>query len=644
MNSPKPWAQALPENSYHREQALLSRRLFQLASVVFAAFAITAVRYGVQGRWDIASLLALGATSMLVCLWLNQRAGTYAASALLWTSATCLVSAIMWRSDGLKDSALLAYPAILVGAAQLLKPQYFFGLLAAILLCVLGLGLGSVYGWRHDLATGTDLERLADTLTILVISGLMIWFLAMDMRNALRGLKSQIAQFHESEKNLTYLAQHDALTRLPNRALGSELMDQAIAYCSRHKTRMALLFVDLDNFKDINDSLGHSAGDDFLKQVASRLRAAIRKSDILCRQGGDEFLIGLTDVPDNQAISWTSNNILAQIKESFTLRETEILASCSIGIAVFPKDGADFEELLRHADLAMYQAKEAGRNTFRFFDEDINASIRENLHLVTSMRAAMAQHEFVLHYQPVINLATGALVGAEALIRWQNPKLGLVSPALFIPVAEKSGLIVDIGPWVIEEACRQMRLWRDAGAPPLTIAVNLSPVQFRRGNVEGIIEHALRTSGLEPQCLELEVTESTLVQDTEKFILALQRIKALGIRISIDDFGTGYSNLSYLQRFAVDTLKIDQSFVKRLLNGEQDLAIVTAIVQMAKSMRLTTNAEGVEDDATRQQLVALGCDQAQGYFFAKPLSAEKFGEYMREKLAAEKHAATTASR
>jgi diguanylate cyclase (GGDEF)-like protein len=572
---------------------------------------------------------------MALCLWLTRRGALYPASAVLCTSTTVVVSVIMWRSDGLHDSALLAYPVILVGAGQLLTPRYFFSLVAAILLCVVGLGLGSIFELRQQVTPGTEVDRLTDTLTILLISSFLIWFLAYDMQAALRRLKTQIERFHESEANLTYLAQHDALTRLPNRALGSQLMNQAISASIRHKTRMALLFVDLDNFKDINDSLGHAAGDDFLKQVATRLRAAIRKSDILCRQGGDEFLIGLTDVADNHAISWTANNILTQIKQAFTLRDTEILPSCSIGIAVFPKDGGDFEELLRHADLAMYQAKDAGRNTYRFFDEDINASIRENMHLVTAMRAALVQQEYVLYYQPVIDLASGALVGAEALVRWQNPKLGLVSPALFIPVAEKSGLIVEIGQWVIEEACRQMRIWRDQGAPALTMAVNLSPVQFRRGDVEGIVERALQTSGLEPQCLELEVTESTLVQDTEKFILALQRIKALGIRISIDDFGTGYSNLSYLQRFAVDTLKIDQSFVKRLLNGPQDLAIVTAIIQMAKSMRLTTNAEGVEDDATRQQLVLLGCEQAQGYFFAKPMNAEKFGTFMRDKLAAE---------
>ena len=418
-------------------------------------------------------------------------------------------------------------------------------------------------------------------------------------------------------------------TRLPNRVLGSELIERAIASNKRRKVRVAVLFVDLDNFKDINDSLGHTAGDAFLKEVALRLLTAVRVSDVVCRQGGDEFLIGLTDMDDSEDISQVASNVLKQMQAPFTLRGTDIRASCSIGIAVYPKDGETFGELLRHADVAMYQAKDSGRNTYRFFDEDVNTSMQENLHLISSLREAIDQEEFVLHYQPIMNLATGALVGAEALVRWQNPKLGLVAPGLFIATAEKSGLIVELGQWVMEEACRQMRAWQDAGAPPLTMAVNLSPVQFRRGGVEAVIERALKHSGLNPACLEVEVTESTLLQDADQFIQALQRIKAMGIRISIDDFGTGYSNLSYLQRFAVDKLKIDQSFVKQLTNGPQDTAIVNAIIQMAKSLQLTTNAEGVEDETTRARLAAMGCDLAQGYLFARPLPAEQFAAFMQ---------------
>lgn len=610
------------------------RRLRQFATLAFVAFAGTAVLYGLQQRWDITLILVATASLMLPSQWLNRQGRREAASILILGATTLALFGIMWRSDGLRDSALLGYPVILIAAGQLLKPRQFWALLAGLVLCVVLLGVGTLQGWRGATTPGTDLDRLTDSVTILLVNGVLVWFLAYDMQRALLRLHAQIARYRESEKNLTHLAQHDALTHLPNRVLGSELVEQAIAASTRHQQWVALLFVDLDNFKDVNDSVGHSAGDEFLQQVALRLRDAVRQSDIVCRQGGDEFLIGVSDIAHTHAIAQVAAQVLQRMRAPFHLRGLEILATCSIGIAVYPRDGATFEELLRHADLAMYQAKESGRNAYRFFDEEINTSIRENLHLISSLRQAVAQNELVLHYQPVFDLGNNRLVGAEALVRWQNPKLGLVSPGLFISASEKSGLIVDIGQWVLQTACLQMQTWREAGAPPLTLAVNLSPVQFRRGDVEAVIERALAQSGLDPRQLELEVTESTLVQDTANFMQTLQRIKAMGIRLSIDDFGTGYSNLSYLQRFAVDKLKIDQSFVRRLLNGEKDVAMVSAIIQLAKSLNLTVTAEGVEDVETRDALQRLNCDQAQGYWFAKPMPAAQFEVFWRDQLAA----------
>ena len=609
-------------------ESFLKRRVVQFAGLILVAFVAMALPG--TAATDHATLVTLvtGSAAVVLCLLLNHHGHCRAASIWLWAAVGTVATVLMLLNQGLHDPALLLYPVILIGAGQVLRPRNFLLLLAILLLLVLSIGLATVAGLRAD-ATVRDALDLQQTLAMLAVTGGMVWLVATDIRNAVARLQRQIAEAKKSDQTLAYLAQHDALTQLPNRALGGELLEQGMATTRRSGVRMALLFVDLDNFKDINDSLGHSAGDEFLKLVAKRLRSVTRASDVVCRQGGDEFLVGLVGITNNEDISAVASNILTQIKLPCQLRDTEIVASCSIGIAVYPDDGAHFEDLLRHADLARYHAKEAGRDTFRFFDEEINVSVSESLHLISTLRTAVAQQEFVLHYQPVIDLQSGALIGAEALVRWQNPKLGLVSPALFIPAAEKSGLIVEIGQWVIEEACRQMQDWRQRGAPPLIIAVNLSPVQFRRGDVEGIIERTLKKTGLEPQYLELEVTESTLVQDTEKFIQSLQRIKALGIRIAIDDFGTGYSNLSYLQRFAVDKLKIDQSFVKRLLNGPQDLAIVTAIIQMAKSMDLVTNAEGVEDAATRDLLAQIGCDVAQGYFFARPLPADKFEAFMR---------------
>jgi diguanylate cyclase len=608
--------------------ALRVRRLFQYSAVVLVTFVLTAINYGLQGRMDVVLILLASALTMPLCMWVNVRRSHYLASLLMLASITLALSALMWRSEGLADSALLGFPVILVGAAQFLKPRHFVVLLGLMLLIVLGLGVGTVMGWQTMAMAATPTDRITDSLTILTIGGYLTWLLTHDMQKSLTALRQQIRNLHTSEIDLKFLAQHDSLTRLPNRVLGSELIERAMLGNRRRDLQVALLFVDLDNFKDINDSLGHSAGDEFLKEVSLRLLTAVRVADVVCRQGGDEFLIGLPDMASNDDIAQVAKNVLQHMQAPFTLRDTEILASCSVGIAVYPKDGHSFEELLRHADLAMYQAKESGRNTYRFFDEDINASIRENLHLISTMRAAIVQNEFVLHYQPIFDLRTQAVVGVEALVRWQNPKLGLVAPNMFIPTAEKSGLIVELGQWVIDEACRQMSAWREAGAPRMTVSVNMSPVQFRRGDVEGVIGRALARSGLDPACLELEVTESTL----------LQRIKGLGIRISIDDFGTGYSNLSYLQRFAVDKLKIDQSFVKRLTNGPQDAAIVNAIIQMAKSLHLTTNAEGVEDEATRALLAEMGCDLAQGYLLARPMTADQFGVYISQALRAPKTA------
>ena len=364
----------------------------------------------------------------------------------------------------------------------------------------------------------------------------------------------------------------------------------------------------------------------------SLLRAGIRRGDIVCRHGGDEFLVGLLSVGNTVDITRIAAQLLSGIAQPFLVRDSEILASCSVGIAVYPHDGTSFEELLRHADLAMYEAKASGRNTYRFFDDELNTNIQQNLHLLSNLRMALVQKEFVLHYQPVIDLVSGRLVGAEALVRWNSPSIGLVMPLQFIAAAEKSGLIVDIGQWVIGEACHQMRAWHAAGATGLTIAVNLSPVQFRRGNLEELITRALSLSGLDPNFLEVEITESTLVQDTEKFIQTLQHLKALGIRVSIDDFGTGYSNLSYLQRFSVDTLKIDQSFVTTLTSNPQNQTLVTAIIQMAKGLNLTTIAEGIEDAKTHAQLIQLGCDQGQGYAFAKPMAPDDFWAFVQGRL------------
>ena len=603
---------------------LRSRRFFQISAFAEVALAIRTATSLYNREWAVGWTLAAGLAMVLICLLLNRRGRPAAANVLLLSSLTLMIATLIWVSEGMSDVAILAFPSILIMAGLLLRPRHYFGLFALTIFVVMVIAWAEFSGFHAFNNPGGLGDRTIDTILILLISGFAVWVMTSDLHHVLERLREEIARVHQSRASLAFLAQHDALTSLPNRLLGRELIEQALAQARRSGCRVALLFVDLDNFKTVNDSLGHSAGDEFLREVAHRLSQSVRASDIVSRQGGDEFLICLGDIGDIPAISTVAGNVLTRMTTPFNVRDVQVSTSCSIGIAVYPDDGKDFETLLRLSDIGMYQAKESGRNLFRFYDEAMNSNIVQNLNLTSNLRLALTRGEFILHYQPVVDIVTGRMVGAEALIRWQHPEQGMVPPAHFIPAAERSGLIVDIGEWVIREACQQMRAWQDMGAPNFVLAVNLSPVQFRRGNVEAIVAEALELSGLNPACLELELTESTLIQNTEEFIKTLKKLKQLGVKLSIDDFGTGYSNLSYLQRFEVDKLKIDQSFVRRLCGGTQDRAIVKAIIQMAKSLNLTTTAEGIEEEATREELIELGCDQGQGYLFARPQSAPQF--------------------
>jgi len=434
-----------------------------------------------------------------------------------------------------------------------------------------------------------------------------------------------------AQEQVEFLAYHDVLTGLPNRLLARDHFELAVSFADRENTKVALVFLDLDNFKVINDSLGHGIGDALLKAVATRLKACLREMDTLCRQGGDEFLIVLCAVPDLGAISHAVVKIMAQVMDTFAIEGNELFTSLSIGIAVYPDDGKDYDTLLKKADTAMYQSKEAGRSTYRFYAEQMNLDANEHLQIRNSLRKGLEREEFVLHYQPQINLSSNAVIGAEALIRWNHPEFGMIPPGRFIPLAEASGLIIQIGEWVLHEACQQAVAWRQAGLPELVMAVNLSAVQFRRGDLEQSVIQALTQSGLDPALLELELTESILIQDTEKVMGMVQRLKALGVKLSIDDFGTGYSSLSYLKRFAVDKLKIDQSFVRDMADDPNDAVIVRTIIQMAKSLNLKTIAEGVETERQLALLRLQHCDEAQGYHFARPMPAEEFAIYLAGK-------------
>ncbi|HUX30250.1 MAG TPA: EAL domain-containing protein [Thiobacillus sp.] len=464
-------------------------------------------------------------------------------------------------------------------------------------------------------------------------SGMPI-FDCQGMFKGYRGVGKDITERKLAERQIEFLAYRDPLTGLPNRLLVLDRFEQAMAHADRTGTRLALLFLDLDNFKTINDSLGHAVGDALLKEITIRLGGCVRDTDTISRQGGDEFLIVVPDLRDADDIAPVLVKIRERMQDPCRIEGNELTTSVSVGVALYPDDGGDFDTLLKKADMAMYRAKDLGRNTYCFFDEQMNAEAVEHLSMRNGLRKALARSEFVLHYQPQINLASGTVVGAEALIRWQHPELGMIPPARFIPVAEESGLIVPIGEWVVREACRQAMAWRQAGLPGLTMAVNLSAVQFKRGNLEQTVISALEESGFNPSSLELELTESILLHDTESVLATVKRLKALGVKLSIDDFGTGYSSLSYLKRFAVDKLKIDQSFIRDLATDPDDAAIIHAIIQMAHSLNLGTIAEGVENAGMLEQLRVFRCDEAQGFHFAGPMLADEFSRYLSERAAA----------
>ncbi len=447
------------------------------------------------------------------------------------------------------------------------------------------------------------------------------------------GTFTDITAQKQARERIDFLAFHDALTHLPNRVLGQDRLKQAVVAGARHRRQFAVLYMDLDKFKYVNDTHGHSVGDALLQAVSQRLMYLLRTEDLLCRLSGDEFMIVLHEVEDQQHVVSVCEKILSRLAEPFDLEGLRLHTSFSIGVAMYPQDGADAGTLMRNADTAMYEAKLDGRNIYRFFDPQMNAAMLRYVQTRDALRLALERQEFELHYQPQIEFSTGRVVGAEALVRWNRPERGLVLPAEFIGAAEESGLIVPLGKWVLREACAQAAAWRADGWADAVVAVNLSGAQFRQGQLEETIFAALRESGLQPGGLELELTESILLGDVEAVMNSIRRLKAHGLRLSIDDFGTGYSSLSYLKRFRVDKLKIDQSFVRDILHDEEDRAIVQAVVQMARSLNLRTIAEGVEDTERARVLGDLGCDEGQGFVFTKALPAKEFELWLEQRRA-----------
>src|SRR5271157_1901502 len=443
------------------------------------------------------------------------------------------------------------------------------------------------------------------------------------------GTYEDITERKVAEDRVQFLAFYDALTELPNRALLHDRLSKALASARRQKDKVALLFLDLDGFKTINDSLGHSVGDLLLQEVAERLKRFAREQDTVARVGGDEFLIVLTAVKDAADAAVAAERFMDAMTAGFVIQGHSLSVRCSLGISIFPEHGADSEILIKNADAAMYCAKDGGRNNFQFFTADMNAQAVERLTLENSLRLALGREELFLVYQPQMDIATGRITGLEALLRWQHPELGLVPPDKFIRIAENNGLIMPIGEWVLRTACTQARKWQDDGLPAVPVAVNVSAIQFRQPGFCALIRRVLHDTRLDARFLELELTEGLLLTNADSMFLHIQELNAMGLTLAIDDFGTGYSNFGYLKRFRVSKLKIDRSFIRDLAVNPDDAAITTAIISMAKSLNLKVIAEGVENEAQMSFLRAHQCDEIQGYYFSKPLTADEGAAKLR---------------
>lgn len=472
-----------------------------------------------------------------------------------------------------------------------------------------------VYLWRAGVGS-------ALMLALATILGRMSWQLA---RARERENEAQIAHALRIE----YLAYHDGLTALPNRSLFNKLLSQAISQAQRSKLPLAVAFIDLDRFKQINDTLGHEAGDVLLKEVASRLKACLRDSDIVARLGGDEFVVLLTELTAEMYAATVAQKIITAIAKPFVLLGQEFRVTASIGISSYPLDGATEEALTKNADIAMYQAKEDGKNNYQFYSEKLNANSLERLTLESSLRHALERGEFRLHYQAKRDIANGQITGMEALLRWQNPDLGMVAPLQFIQVAEETGLMVPIGKWALETACLQNVAWQAQGLPRLKMAVNVSPRQFTDEHLLRDVAATLKSTGMRPDFLELEIHESLLIHDIEKTLKILTALKALGVKIAIDDFGAGFSSLATLQRFPLDTVKIDRSYIRDIVTQDGDSNLTEAIIAMGKSLSLTVVAQGVETKEQADFLREHACDEFQGFYFNKPVSAQQFTELLQ---------------
>jgi diguanylate cyclase (GGDEF)-like protein len=570
------------------------------------------------------TIFSAGLLSLVLAFLLAYKHKSQASSFVLLSSMSAMLFALALVGAGLFDIAIIGYPCLLIFAAILGGVGLFSTLLTlTIVQCsvLVWLNLG---GYVTPSTPKVSWEHLIFVQVIFIITGFSVYVLVRDIKQLMNSLQSENEKVQLSRAQIQHLAHHDPLTQLPNRLHGELLFQHLLEQSKTNNTQLAMLFLDLDNFKPVNDALGHVAGDVLLEELAQRLGDHLGERQHLIRFGGDEFLV-LTpcagDCENNDALQAFVNSLLLECAKEFELLQNRVVISSSIGIAVAPKDGEHFKELCRKADIAMYQAKSDGRNTYRYYSPEQDELSEERFKLLQKLRSAVSANAFELYYQPIVDLNSQQPLVVEALLRWPQPDGGMIGPDIFIPLAETAGVINTLGSWVLEQACLFCAEQRLSGLSDLRVAVNISALQFNDGLLQSHVERALQRANLPPEALEIELTESLFLNESSGIVAQLTALTDLGITIAIDDFGSGYSNLAYLRRFNASTLKIDRSFIHPLTSDDNDVPLVQAMITMASSLGMNTIAEGIEDEATRQMLLNMGCNLGQGYHWSKPLSA-----------------------
>jgi len=612
--------------------ALQTRRVRQLIVLLMTALAVFAVINLAVLAAPVLLPLVVGMGLLGVALWLQHRGRVDEALLMVLWVMTLVATAMIGMRAGVTDLVVLAYPCILVLAAMMLRPLPLCLLGGFMLLSLGGFTAAEIAGWFSPTRADVGLWSFVNRALILVVVAVIGRTVARDLQAAVSRAEAESNRAKDSAVRLAFLVQHDALTGLPNRLLVQDRFAQALARARRDGGPLAMLVIDLDDFRRVNDSLGHGVGDAVLQRMAERLRVLAAETDTLGRLGADEFVVVSTELADAEALATFAQRLLDGLAEPFERDGLCIACGSSIGIARFPHDGDTFETLLNRAEAAMARAKADGRNAFRFADAEVDLDVGEHLRLVSELRAGIERGELELHYQPIVHLASGRVGAVEALVRWRHPERGLVPPGAFIPLAERSGLIHALGAWALEEAAAQARRWEARGLPSLVVSVNVSPVQLSQGELDVIVQRVLTANALPARQLLLELTESSLVGDAEPLRNRVARLRSIGVGLSIDDFGTGYSNLGYLQRFDVQALKIDQRFVRGLADGPQGEAIVRAIAQLAASLGIRTVAEGIETAAEAERLQALGCDAGQGHWWGGAMPSAAFTRWYAERF------------